>query len=631
MMGGVALISMPWSNPEFPSVQLGLFRSIFRERSIPLDCIHFDIDFVGYVGYPAYNDISHYRAGLFAEWLFSKDLFGSFSPPGREACYIDHLAGIGSFDRSLIGSREEMLALRDGSVPSFLDDCFRAAPWNEYDVISFTCSFNQTIPSLALAKRIRAELPGAHIVLGGCAFDGELAASYHRAFPWIDAIFSGDADESFPEYVERLDNGGDVRDIAGISLHANGAFHANPPRPYSRLDESPVPDYSSYFERVESLKRSRGIELPLRAIPFETSRGCWWAERKQCTFCGLSSEKRGFRSKSAERVLEELRAQRERHDCNRFYAIEMIMDRDYKSKLLRTLDGEPRPFKLFFEVRPGLSKEDIGAFTRAGVVGMQPGIETYNTRLLRLMNKGVTSMQNVVLNKWATYYGIVIHYGILYRIPGEREEDYRDLLRVLPHLYHLQPPAYVQEISLDRFSPYFEQADRYGISFRTSADWHYLYPSELMPVGGNGSLKFEFTMKNEPDLSGFYRRLMKKAFLWRELFHNKRTAAFIYQRRNGGLTLVDRRTVGRPAVVNFDGAYAAVYDSCSDRPMRATKIVDLLARKEGVTMTPAAVSDILKDFHEQGFVFRERDAYLSLAHPVPAGASIDQCMQWGLK
>ena len=41
--------------------------------------------------------------------------------------------------------------------------------------------------------------------------------------------------------------------------------------------------------------------------PRETSRGCWWGEKRQCTFCGLNGGSIAFRAKPQERkVLPEI-------------------------------------------------------------------------------------------------------------------------------------------------------------------------------------------------------------------------------------------------------------------------------------------------------------------------------------
>ncbi len=39
-------------------------------------------------------------------------------------------------------------------------------------------------------------------------------------------------------------------------------------------------------------------------VPYETSRGCWWGQKKHCTFCGLNPLGMNYRAKSPERAVE---------------------------------------------------------------------------------------------------------------------------------------------------------------------------------------------------------------------------------------------------------------------------------------------------------------------------------------
>jgi magnesium-protoporphyrin IX monomethyl ester (oxidative) cyclase len=57
----------------------------------------------------------------------------------------------------------------------------------------------------------------------------------------------------------------------------------------------------------------------------ETSRGCWWGAKQHCTFCGLNGGAMAFRSKSAERVVEEIRYLRDRYGVESLSVVDNIL------------------------------------------------------------------------------------------------------------------------------------------------------------------------------------------------------------------------------------------------------------------------------------------------------------------
>ena len=54
---------------------------------------------------------------------------------------------------------------------------------------------------------------------------------------------------------------------------------------------------------------------------------------------------------------------------------------------------------MFYEVKSNLRKEDVRQLREAGVVAIQPGIESLSDEVLRIMRKGVSALQNIQLLK----------------------------------------------------------------------------------------------------------------------------------------------------------------------------------------------------------------------------------------
>jgi hypothetical protein len=108
--------------------------------------------------------------------------------------------------------------------------------------------------------------------------------------------------------------------------------------------------------------------------------------------------------------------------------------------------------------------EKIHAFADAGFTELQPGIESFDTNVLRLMDKGVSGIQNVFLLREGFRFGIQINYNFLYGLPGERAEWYARMAKLLPRLFHLTPPYSRTETIVTRFAPLQMDPHRFGVA-----------------------------------------------------------------------------------------------------------------------------------------------------------------------
>jgi ribosomal peptide maturation radical SAM protein 1 len=209
---------------------------------------------------------------------------------------------------------------------------------------------------------------------------------------------------------------------------------------------------------------------------FETSRGCWWGERAHCTFCGLNGTTMAYRAMESERAVgqfERLFSYWPR--CSRFESVDNIMPKQYLTEVFPSLDPPPRS-TIFYEVKADLKADQLEILSRAAVKEIQPGIESLATSTLKLMRKGTTAFQNIIFLRNCLTYGISPVWNLLIGFPGETDEVYRKYIIDLPLLFHLPPPSGVYPVRFDRFSPYFTQAQQYGLDLQPSDFYGFIYP-----------------------------------------------------------------------------------------------------------------------------------------------------------
>ena len=144
--------------------------------------------------------------------------------------------------------------------------------------------------------------------------------------------------------------------------------------------------------------------------------------------------------------------------------------------VLPELSADPLGTPLFVEVRPDVSSDTVRLLAQAGI-SVQAGIESLSDHQLRLMNKGTTALQNVRFLRDCRDHGLPVYWNLLSGVPGETDEDYDDLLEMLPHLESLPAPRTCGRVKLDRFSVYFREQARHGYLWSHACKaYEYVYP-----------------------------------------------------------------------------------------------------------------------------------------------------------
>jgi ribosomal peptide maturation radical SAM protein 1 len=321
------------------------------------------------------------------------------------------------------------------------------------DVVGCSTTFEQTTASLALLREFRRADPGITTILGGANCDGEMAGAIAEIAPWIDHVFSGESERTFLSFLTRKAASNDKSFDRVIS----GA-------PCEALDGLPPLEFDDYFNALASSLQ----DAPFRRrgevwLTYETSRGCWWGQKRHCTFCGLNGSGMAFRKKSAGRVIEDLERLVKRYGTNNVCMADNIMPWDYFTDLLPLLPRALPNVNIFYEEKANLSLKHCSLLAAAGVHLIQPGIEALNTDLLRLMRKGVTARQNILLLRYARATNVTLNWNLLCGFPDDLAEWYASTAELIPLLEHLCPPGGCYRLSIDRFSPYFDQAEEFGL------------------------------------------------------------------------------------------------------------------------------------------------------------------------
>ena len=603
----VLLVSMPFASVRRPTLGATLLQASLAERSIACDIAYLNVAFAKILGAEEYEHIADElpHTTLAGEWVFSRCLYGSDRDPGR--CYVDDvLRGTWHLRPHVVELIQHARAL----APGFVRDCVASIPWRDYDVVGFSSAYSQNIASLALARSVKEECPSVFIAFGGHNWADEMGCELMRHFPFVDFACLGEGDVSFPALVQRLgaDHARRFDDVPGMVCRVRGGgWVRSSAKPLRDLDVLPVPDYRDYFEALSHNGFAGGFTP---AVPVETSRGCWWAAKRPCRFCGVNGSRRTYRTKSAGRIVWELRELARRYAGSRLLVVDSVVSRGFLSDVLPQLGLERLPVPISFAARADIGCDDVRGAAAAGATIMS-GIESLSDHLLALMGKGTTSLENVRLLKWCATHGVRSRWNLLYGFPGETSEDYEDTLALLPAVKFLGPPETCGPLLLERFSPYFEHPLEYGFRrVRPLAAYRYIYPFSQAALREIAYF-FDFEREGGGASGELTERLRREVFAWQIDPTVGRLRSRVVA--DGRLVLRDTRPGAASREVPFEPLDQVLYEACNDICTREE--IRALARE--VFRDAPALDEVvdrrLSSFVERRLMLTVDDRFLSLA------------------
>lgn len=334
-------------------------------------------------------------------------------------------------------------------------------------------------------------------------------------------------------------------------------------------------------------------------------------------FCSLHGKRPAYRAISTDKALAELASAVDEHRADLAMASDYIFNPDYFDDLVPALARRALPISIFYEVRPSLTKEQLGRLRDAGIDHFQAGIESFSTPLLRRVKKGSTGLQHVRFLKWAEELGLYVSWNILCGFPDADAADYEASLRLFPLLSHLAPTAFVVELVLQRYSPYFVRRGEFYRRVRPLPAYDEIFAGLDPEVVGRLAYSFAGEHDRQVMAADYRGRLQVALDRWKA--EHDRSALFWLEGPAGDAILLDTRATARRASIRLSGLAARLYLACDD--IRSLRSLQRLAQGPG---RPAPSRDeitcLLNDLVEQGVMLREGASYLALALPLHGAA-----------
>ncbi|WP_318205451.1 RiPP maturation radical SAM C-methyltransferase [Streptomyces sp. SCL15-4] len=612
----VLLVNMPWSPIDLPSLALGILKRGVDERvpGAEAEVLHANLEFTDWITARTeftgddyeYYALSSYFMGC-GDWVFSSALYDD--PHWREEEFTSVMRG------KLKKSRMAMTHALHRVVPEFVDEIARRIVAHAPDVVGFTSTFQQNTAALAAARRVKRLAPHIVTVLGGANCDGAQGAAVHRNFPFVDHVVRGEGEAAFPRLLTALADGSDLAGVPGLCHRGPGGESLA-----NRMATRPLPpaailppDYSGYFERLAASAARHWIEPKLVV---EGARGCWWGEKHHCTFCGLNGSFMEFRSKSPETFYEEIVELARRHRVLDMYVVDNILDMGYLTTVLPRIVDSGYDLRLHIEIKANMRRPQLRTLADAGMIYVQPGIESLNHRVLDLMDKGVSGCQNVRMLRDGAETGLSVAWNYLHGFPGERAEDYEPVIAQIPALEHLDPPVDLSaRIAIERFSPYFERPELGFTGLRPEQHYRFTYD---LPETELHDLAYVFEAPargiGEPTVTALNDALAA----WKK---HHADARLTHTDLGDRIVLVSRRRAFDWRTAELTDPFELAVFRLLDQPHALSAVARKAAGKApGHARDEAAVRRLLDDWAALGIVFTDGGQYVHLA---PAAVNED--------
>lgn len=504
----VALINMPFGAVHAPSLGLTQLKAVLHQDLDSAACaeiLYLNHDFAQFFGLNLYrylSDDSRTTVTGFTDWIFrqlafpeakdtSSEYIARYKPSlscrcedGRRRVFDGCSASPSPC--STIASMvpcclepdvlREILLKRD-ILGQYMDELIERYGLAKYQVVGFTSMFDQTVASIAMARRLKSHNPRIITIMGGASCEPGVGRVIAKRVDVMDFVFAGPALRSFPEFVDCL-LGNDSEKCHRIrGVYSRGSLQQR------NASDNPVIGEEHDINLRLPLRYDDFLDSVFTKCPsvvpelfFETSRGCWWGEKAHCTFCGINGITMAFRSMSPENAIAQFSELFERYPTvQRFVAVDNILDVNYYSTVFPFLKP-PEGASIFYETRVINDEDHLRLLAQAGITRIQPGIEALSTAILTLMSKGTTVFKNLLFLKKVFNYGIEVEWNLLTGFPNEPSDVYEQYLRIIPLLVHLPAPVATFPVRFDRHSPYHKNPAEFGLNLRPLDFYSLVYP-----------------------------------------------------------------------------------------------------------------------------------------------------------
>jgi radical SAM superfamily enzyme YgiQ (UPF0313 family) len=306
------------------------------------------------------------------------------------------------------------------------------------DVFAFTNYSPFFHLNAKLARRLKESGDRTPILAGG----PHITICREKAFlPQFDFLFTGEAEQSLPQFLKLHADGGDLSQVPGIIFRKNGDLVSRPPE-WIASNMGAQPNYAEQRFPLDKLPFPAWHLLPMakyrvgtkngkvRFAPIQSMRGCPW----RCIFCHSKQLNSGrLCRRSPESVVTEMKkVKREYPEISHFFFNDDVMTLWSDQHIVKICDlMDKESLKVTFEgnARANMvSDELVARMARSGLVRLSFGLEAVDLQIRETMKKKVPLEAYVKANEICGRHGVEAINSVMIGLPGETRETISAML-----------------------------------------------------------------------------------------------------------------------------------------------------------------------------------------------------------
>lgn len=314
-----------------------------------------------------------------------------------------------------------------------------------------------------LAKGLKQRISGTPIIIGG----PHITILKEKAFrPFFDYAFIGEAERSFPLFLERYEKGEDISKIKGILFREKGQVRfTGEADPIYDIDSLPFP--ARHLLKMDKYKIGtlQGVK---NFTSIMTMRGCPF----KCIFCSRKVFLNRIRKRSPEMVIEEIKSIIDEYGIRHFIFLDdtLTLDRNHILKICDLIEEEKLEITFEGSTRANLVDEElVSRMVKAGLIRLSFGLESVDENIRKIMKKEVPLESYITANKLTNKYGVETLNSCMIGLPGETVDTVKKTLSFLRDSHE------IKQANISIAVPYpgtelYEMAKkgRYGLKLMTN-------------------------------------------------------------------------------------------------------------------------------------------------------------------
>ncbi len=449
----------------------------------------------------------------------------------------------------------------------------------------------QILPAFLIAAMCKDAKPSLKIVMGG-----SLVTRWYKTpevlvkmFRYVDFFSFHEGEKSLAQLMRCLRGEAEITDVPSLGYLADDKVIVNPSGESIAMDELPTPLYDE--------KNLHRYFSPAPVLTLYTCRGCYW---NKCAFCDHAAIYQDcFRKRSLELIINDIET------CVNKYGTKYIAfnDEAITAPMLRKLSNEIISRGIDIRWRndarfdKALDEATLSLAYKAGLRVLFFGLESYNERVLNLINKGIKLEWVEPVLRASKAAGIFNHVYLIEGFPTETQAEFEDTLNFAHRNLKFIDNICITPFLCSRFSRVAQHPKDYNVNVWDEKDSD-LSPNCGVSMEDNGE---GYTFHQRLD-SGHNVNASGAEFL--DVYSN--TAAVVFS--DHLIHCSNRRKQGEETLFEFGTAlysadcrvhYASV--AGGDGKLRLVKIPEALEPVYRIVSKHEFVGDAMEEFKSSGY------------------------------